>query len=268
MNFSGIPWARAQVVDGDLYDSNLLTDLGPEIEITDRSIKYLRKVLNPDLPTPLTDQEFADLWEEGRALYRDAQECLRKDGFQIASAYGWELAGDEMPPCGDAAVDAAATLEAIGDVAIEGKTDANAATDEIMALDEINAIRQGLIADDAVARTFSLAATPQISGLRLIIIIIGCIGVPQRFANVMFAVLDEAGLVNGLTAAVRTGSKSKIAGALLKILKYTLTKDFARKLNRRLSKKVVGEIIAKIAGRFLPFVGWAVMIACIIAAIL
>lgn len=98
--------------------------------------------------------------------------------------------------------------------------------------------------------------------------ILGALGVPAAHIGAVKAVLQEmAGNdLNALVRHVKARQFSQAREPLKKILNVMRSKTFLSKLGKRIGVKAAGILATKIAAKFVPIVGWAVLIGQLVWA--
>jgi hypothetical protein len=89
----------------------------------------------------------------------------------------------------------------------------------------------------------------------------------KEFSQAIFELLEAEGLIAELDAALSSGSLKAIGRVLKKILNKLISKTFLKKLAGKVGAKAAARIVGKIAARFVPYVGWALLIGSLLWAI-
>lgn len=210
------------------------TGIGPDIDLIETSLAFLDRAINEAWSLYGNLDAFTERWNEGSGYYSQMQAQLLNLGFDMKVVVDSTLA----PEDGTFAVDLMTPLPTVS---------------EFLANEEVN------LADLAKAN-----ASDNVR--KVIAKLLGALGLGEA-SQAIFELLEGEGLIAALDAALASGSLKAIGEVLLKILEKMITKEFLRKLAEKIGLKAAAKIVGKISARFVPFVGWALLIGQILWAI-
>jgi hypothetical protein len=96
----------------------------------------------------------------------------------------------------------------------------------------------------------------------------GALGVGELWGSIL-EVLDESwpAIMKELGENLSTKSWKKAAGTIKRILSLIISEPFLEKLKKKIGGAVASRLIGKVASKFVPFLGWALVVGGIIWAI-
>jgi hypothetical protein len=210
------------------------TGIGPDIDLIETSLAFLDRAINEAWSIYGNLDALTERWNEGSGYYSQMQAQLLSLGFDMKVVVDSALAPED------------------GTFAVDLKTPLPTVT-EFLAYEDAN------LADLAKAN-----ASDNVR--KVIAKLLGALGLGEA-SQAIFEILEGEGLVAALDAALASGSLKAIGEILLKILEKMITKEFLRKLAEKIGLKAAAKIVGKISARFVPFVGWALLIGQILWAI-
>lgn len=205
-----------------------------QINQMETSLKYLDQAI-VEAPGIYGQREvLAQHWEEGRTYYSQTQAQLLVLGFQLQQV----VDPDVEPIDGVFPVDLVTPLPTL-DVFL---------ADENAILVNLQPVAAGMDVKKVIGK------------------LLGVLGIKEA-SQAIFELLDEDGLIKELDDAITARNMKKIGEVLKKILEKFVSKDFLRRLGNKIGAKAAAKIVGKVTARFIPFVGWALLIGSLLWAI-
>lgn len=205
-----------------------------QIDLMETSLGYVDRAVTEG-PTIYGQRDIlAQRWEEGRTYYSQIQAELSSLGFTMQQV----IDPDIDPVDGVFPVDLVTPLPT---------------------LDVFLANEDAILVNLAGAQA-SLDARKAIAKL------LGILGIKEA-SQAIFELLDEDGLIKELDDALSARNMKKVGEVLKKILKKMASKEFLRRLANKIGIKAAAKIVGKITARFVPIIGWAVLIGSLLWAI-
>ncbi len=213
-----------------------------DIELADKILRHLKRAIKGTGETPFIDDWFPSRWQQGHDLYTQLQAVLKTNGFRI------KVRLVDSPPGSDQAV-AAAVKSPTQQFPVDLDT-------PVFPPDYLTS------ADLTVKPAAHAAGDVAFAVVR---ILAECFGIKEFAVHIWNTVNEKYGsIISELRSALARRSRSGVAGALKKLLGKLISKDFMQALAKRVGRSTAAKIVGKIASRFIPIVGWAYMISCII----
>jgi hypothetical protein len=203
------------------------TGLDPATDLMESSLDFLDRAINEAWSIYGQRDVLTQRWEEGRGYFAQMQEQAAALGLAMNIVVDDTLA----PEDGTFAIDFVTPLPTV---------------DEFLANEDVNLAELQ-------------KAGPADNVRKVIAKILGLLGIKEA-SQAIFEILGEEGLIAVLDAAIKSGSLKAIGAAILKILEKMITKAFLKKLAEKIGIKAAAKIVGKISARFVPFLGWALLI--------
>jgi hypothetical protein len=200
----------------------------PQIDLLDQADSYLQNAIANASSLARNVNALNMLYDQGNQLFLAIQTELDAIGFEF-------------------------TLDGI----VPDTTSPLPSFSEFLALEQSNlaALNQGFAGVNDQATALAKRALAKLLG------IIGIKDVAEVIYNLLNVELGELG------AALAAKNWKKAAAVTGKILKTLISPAFLKLLGEHIGVTRAGKIVAKIAGRLVPFVGWAILIGQLIWAL-